>query len=74
MFHDFVDDVFRWALVDDKPKILLDTLQATNRDVYPAIYILISILLTLLGAISKNREILMWKETREIQLKVAYGR
>jgi hypothetical protein len=74
MFHDFVDNVVRWALVDDKPKILLDTLQATNRDVYPAIYILISILLTLLGAISKNREILMWKETREIQLKVAYGR
>jgi hypothetical protein len=54
MFHDFVDNVVRWALVDDKPKILLDTLQATNRDVYPAIYILISILLTLLGAISKN--------------------
>ena len=74
MFHDFVDNVVRWALVDDKPKILLDTLQATNRDVYPAIYILISILLTLLGAISKNWEILMWKETREIQLKVAYGR
>jgi hypothetical protein len=74
MFHDFVDNVVRWALVDDKPKILLDTLQATNRDVYPAIYILISILLTLLGAISKKREILMWKETREIQLKVAYGR
>ena len=74
MFHDFVDNVVRWALVDDQPKILLDTLQATNRDVYPAIYILISILLTLLGAISKNREILMWKETREIQLKVAYGR
>jgi hypothetical protein len=29
MFHDFVDDVFMWTLVDDKPKILLDTLHAT---------------------------------------------
>ena len=47
MFHDFVDDVFRWALVDDKPEILLDTLHATNRDLYPAIYSTISILLTL---------------------------
>jgi hypothetical protein len=42
MFHDSVDDVerweIRWALVDDKPEILLDTLHATNRDLYPAIY------------------------------------
>jgi hypothetical protein len=30
MFHDFVDNVVRWALVEDKPKILLDTLLATN--------------------------------------------
>ena len=74
MFHDFVDNVVRWAHVDDKPKILLDTLHATNRDVYPAIYILISILLTLIGAISKKREIFKWKETRENLLKVAYGR
>jgi len=35
MFHDFVDDVFRRALVDDKPKVLLDTLHATNRDLIP---------------------------------------
>ena len=54
MFHDFVDNVVRWALVEDKPKILLDTLLATNRDIYPAIYMLISILLTLLGAINNK--------------------
>ena len=71
MFHDYVDDVFRWALVDDKPKILLDTLHATNRDIYPAIYSIISVLLTLL---SNKRNIFMWKETREILLKVDYGR
>jgi hypothetical protein len=71
MFHDFVDDVFRWALVDAKPKILLDTLHATNRDIYPAIYSIISVLLTLL---SNKRDIFMWKETREILLKVDYGR
>ena len=71
MFHDFVDDVFMWALVDDKPKILLDTLHATNRDIYPAIYSIISVLLTLL---SNKRDIFMWKEIREILLKVDYGR
>ena len=71
MFHDFVDDVFRWALVDDKPKILLDTLHATNRDIYAAIYSIISVLLTLL---SNKRDIFMRKETREILLKVDYGR
>ena len=71
MFHDFVDDVLRWTLVDDKPKILLDTLHATNRDIYPAIYSIISVLLTLL---SNKRNIFMWKETREILLKVDYGR
>ena len=47
----FVDEVgrwkIRWALVDDKPERLLDTLHATNRDLYPAIYIIICILLTL---------------------------
>jgi hypothetical protein len=45
-----VDEVecwkIRWALVDDKPERLLDTLHATNRDLYPAIYIIINILLT----------------------------
>jgi hypothetical protein len=35
---------------------------------------LISILLTLLGAINNKWEIFKWKETREILLKVAYGR
>ena len=33
----------RWALVDNKP----DILHATNRDLYPAIYTIISILLTM---------------------------
>jgi len=36
-----------WARVDNKLEILLDTLDATNRDLYPAIYSIISILLTL---------------------------
>jgi hypothetical protein len=40
---DFVDEVeswkIRWVLVDDKPERLLDTLHATNPDLYPAIYI-----------------------------------
>ena len=44
---DFVDEVerwkIRWALVDNKP----DILHATNRDLYPAIYTIISILLTM---------------------------
>ena len=39
---DFVDEVerwkIRWALVDDKPERLFDTLHATNRDLYPVIY------------------------------------
>ena len=42
-----MDEVIRWALVDDKPEILLDTLHAINRDLYPAMYNIISILLTL---------------------------
>jgi hypothetical protein len=57
MFHDFEDNVFRWALVDDKPKILLDILHAINRDLYPAIYSIISILLTLMGAISNKQDL-----------------
>jgi hypothetical protein len=55
MFYDFVDYVFRWTLVDDKSKILLDILHETNRDLYPAIYSIISILLTLRGAISNKQ-------------------
>jgi hypothetical protein len=51
MFHDFVDEVerwtIRWALVYDNPERLLDTLHSTNRDLYTAIYSLISILLTI---------------------------
>ena len=57
MFHDFEDNVFRWALVDDKPKILLDILHAINRDLYPATYSIISILLTLIGAISNKQDL-----------------
>ena len=37
----------RWAHVDE-PEILLDTRHKTNRDLYPAIYNIISILLALL--------------------------
>jgi hypothetical protein len=55
MFYDFVDYVFNWTLVDDKPKILLDILHETNRDLYPAIYSIISILRTLHGAISNKQ-------------------
>jgi hypothetical protein len=57
MFHDFVDNVFRWALVDDKPKILLDILHAINRDLCQAIYSIISILLTLIGAINNKEDL-----------------
>jgi len=40
--------IIRWVLVDDKPERLLDTLHATNRDLYPAfINSIISILLTM---------------------------
>ena len=51
MFHGFVDEAerwkIRWALVDDKTERLLHTLHATNRDLYPAIYSIISILVTM---------------------------
>jgi hypothetical protein len=47
---DYMDDIecwkIRWALVDEKPERLLDTLHATNHDLYPAIYTIIGILLT----------------------------
>jgi hypothetical protein len=39
---DFVDEVERWKIrwvLVDKPERLLDTLHATNPDLYPAIYI-----------------------------------
>ena len=39
---DYMDEVerwiIRWALVDEKPERLLDTLHATNRDLYPDIF------------------------------------
>ena len=51
MFHGFVNEVerwkIRWALVDDKPERLLHTLHATKRDLYTAIYSIISILVTM---------------------------
>ena len=51
MFHDFVDEAecqkIRWALVYDKPERLLDTLHATNSDLYSAIYSIICILQTM---------------------------
>jgi hypothetical protein len=44
---DFVVEVehwkIRWTLVDDKTERLLNALHATNRGLYPAIYIIISI-------------------------------
>jgi len=36
-----------WTLVDDKTERLLNALHATNRGLYPAIYSIISILLTM---------------------------
>jgi hypothetical protein len=49
---DFVDEVerwkIRWALVDTKSERLPDTLHAKTRDLYPVIYSIISILLTML--------------------------
>jgi len=49
--EDCVDEVerskIRWALVDDNPKRLLETLHATNRDLCPSIHSIISILLTM---------------------------
>ena len=58
---DFVDEVerwkIRWALVNNKPETTL-TLHATNRDLYPAIYSIICILLTIpSGVIGNKREI-----------------
>ena len=57
---DYMDEVerwkIRWALVDEKPERLLDTLHATNRDLYPDIYTIISILLTM-SVSSATREI-----------------
>ena len=48
---DFVDEVeswkIRWALVDDKPERLLDTIHATHCVLCPAIYSIISFLLTM---------------------------
>ena len=48
---DYMDEVerwkIRWALEDEKLERLLDTLHATNHDLYPDIYTIISILLTM---------------------------
>ena len=69
-----MDEVFRWALVNDKPKLLLDTLSATNRDLYPAIIQHNQYVTNTIGVISNKRDIFKWEETSEILLKVAYGR
>ena len=56
----------RWALADDKPESLLDTLHVTNRDLYSAIYSIISILLyDNVGVIGNKREIFQCNETRD---------
>jgi hypothetical protein len=44
--HEVLRWKIKWAHVDDKAERLLDTLHA-NRDQYPAIYNIISILLTI---------------------------
>ena len=64
---DFVDEVerwkIRWALVNNKPETTL-TLHATNRDLYPAIYSIICILLTMpSGVIGNKREIFQSNHT-----------
>ena len=63
----------KWALVDDKPEILLDTLHATSCDLYPAIYSIISILLTM-PVTSATSEKSFSAITREILLKIDYWR
>ena len=64
---DFVDEVerwkIRWALVDDKPETLLDTLHEANRDLHS----IISIILTM-------PEIFQYNETSKIILKVDHER
>ena len=63
----FVDEVerwkIRWALVDDKPETLLDTLHEANRDLHS----IISIILTM-------PEIFQYNETSKIILKVDHER
>jgi len=64
----------RWALVDNKPERLLDTLHATNPWIIPG-YIQHHLYLTdNAGVIDNKPEIFQYKETREILLKVDYGR
>ena len=71
-----VDEVgrwdIRWALVDDKPERLLDTLHAANRDLYSAIYSIINILLTMPVLSAINKIYFQCNGTREILLKVGY--
>jgi hypothetical protein len=73
-----VDEVerwkIRWALVDAKLERLLDTLHATNRDLYPAIYSIISIITDNTDVIGNKREIFQFDETLEILLKIDYWR
>jgi hypothetical protein len=57
-------------VVDAKPERLLDTLHATNRDLYPAIYSIISIITDNTDVIGNKREIFQFDETLEILLKI----
>ena len=75
---DYMDEVERWkirrALVDEKPERLLDTLHATNRDLYPANIYHHQYLTDNVGVIDNKREIFKCNKSREILLKVDYWR
>jgi hypothetical protein len=75
---DYMDEVgrwkIRWDLVDLKLERLLDTLHATNRDLYPANIHHHQYLTDNVGVIDNKREIFKCNMTREILLKVDYWR
>ena len=76
---DFVDETgcwkIRWARVADKPERLFETLHATNRVLCPAIYSIISIILTMpVSSATSERSFSAMTETREILRKVDHGR
>ena len=76
---DFVDEVENWeiklALVDAKPERLFEILHATNRVLCPAIYSIISIILTMpVSSATSERSFSAMTETREILRKVDHWR
>ena len=75
---DYMDEVgrwkIRWDLVDLKLERLLDTLHATNRDLYPANIHHHQYLTNNVGVIGNKREIFQSNKTRELLLKVDYWR